>query len=164
MNILIHSNHQGILNIKLPYMEGEGDGENAICDMQSGLRIQPLGPHPMAQVLAQELHDYLKGMCVRFCHYPLVWDGITGFEKKVLLGLGDVPYGQTSSYGELARRIGFPRAARAVGQALKRNPWPVLIPCHRVIGKEGGLRGFSSGSAWKRILLRIEKSLKEVPG
>jgi methylated-DNA-[protein]-cysteine S-methyltransferase len=157
MNIVIHSNPEGILSIKLPYMDGEGDGENAIIDLRSKLRIQPLGYHPMMKVLAQELHDYLWGGCVRFSHYPLVWDGITVFEKKVLLGLGGVPYGQTKSYGDLARRIGFPGAARAVGQALKKNPWPLLIPCHRVIGKQGALRGFSSGCAWKRILLRIEK-------
>ncbi|MGA1790467.1 MAG: methylated-DNA--[protein]-cysteine S-methyltransferase [bacterium] len=164
MNIVIHSNPEGILSIKLPYMDGEGDGENAICDLRSRLCIQPLGPHPMVKVLAGELHDYLRGVRAQFSHYPLVWDGITGFEKKVLLGLGDVPYGRTASYGELAGRIGFPGAARAVGQALKRNPWPVLIPCHRVIGKQGALRGFSSGCGWKRILLRIEKALKEVPG
>ena len=164
MNIVIHSNAEGILSIKLPYMDGEGDGETAICDLLSGLRIQPLGPHPMVKVLAQELHDYLRGGCVRFSHYPLVWDGITSFEKKVLLGLENVPYGQTASYGEIAVRIGFPSAARAVGQALKKNPWPILIPCHRVIGKQGALMGFSSGCAWKRILLRTERSLKEVPG
>lgn len=164
MNILIHSNTEGILSIQLPYMEGEGDGESAMMDLQSGLFIKPLGTHPMVKDLAHELHDYLRGRCERFSDYPLVWNGITGFEKRVLLGLGDIPYGRTTSYGEIAGRIGSPRAARAVGQALKRNPWPILIPCHRVIGKQGGLRGFSSGRGWKRILLRIEKALKEVPG
>jgi methylated-DNA-[protein]-cysteine S-methyltransferase len=164
MNIVIHSNTEGILSIQLPYMEGEFDEENTIFDMKSKLHIQPLGTHPMVKDLACELFDYLLGRYVRFSDYPLVWDGITGFEKRVLLGLGDIPYGRTTSYGEIAGRIGSPRAARAVGQALKRNPWPILIPCHRVIGKQGGLRGFSSGCGWKRILLRIEKALKEVPG
>ncbi len=74
----------------------------------------------------------------------------------------DIPYGETVSYSELARIIGCPAAVRAVGQALKKNPWPILYPCHRVIGKKGQLKGFSSGIEWKRTLLRIERSVMEV--
>ncbi|MEL6341431.1 MAG: MGMT family protein, partial [Myxococcota bacterium] len=68
----------------------------------------------------------------------------------------EIPYGQTTSYGELARRIGRPRAVRAVGAANGRNPISVIVPCHRVIGADGGLTGFGGGLERKRYLLQLE--------
>lgn len=72
-----------------------------------------------------------------------------------------IPFGQVRSYRWLARSIGKPKAVRAVGQALKANPWPLLIPCHRVVRADGSLGGFSSGPAWKKFLINFEKRLKE---
>ncbi|NNC66229.1 MAG: methylated-DNA--[protein]-cysteine S-methyltransferase [Gammaproteobacteria bacterium] len=80
----------------------------------------------------------------------------TPFQRRVWKGLTDIPYGQVISYGELARRIGMPGAARAVGQANGANPIPIVIPCHRVIAANGTIGGFSSGLAIKRQLLAHE--------
>ncbi len=82
--------------------------------------------------------------------------GGTPFQRAVWQEMMSIPRGTTISYGELARRVGKPGAARAVGQAVGRNPVAVLIPCHRVIGSDGGLHGFGGGLPLKRALLRQE--------
>lgn len=82
----------------------------------------------------------------------------TAFSEKVWSALRDIPYGQTASYSEIARRIGSPLAARAVGSACRRNPVPILIPCHRVIGGDGCLAGYAGGLKIKEALLELEKS------
>jgi len=80
----------------------------------------------------------------------------TPFQRDVWRALRDIPYGETVSYGELARRIGRPRAVRAVGLANGRNPIAVIVPCHRVIGADGSLTGYGGGTARKRRLLELE--------
>lgn len=80
----------------------------------------------------------------------------TAFQLQVLEELTKIPYGTTTSYGEIARRIGRPKAVRAVGQANGRNPIPIIIPCHRVIGSGGHLTGFGGGLPVKEALLRLE--------
>jgi len=78
------------------------------------------------------------------------------FERRVWAALREIPYGETASYGEIARRIGAPGAARAVGLANGRNPIAVIVPCHRVIGADGGLTGYGGGLERKRLLLDLE--------
>lgn len=80
----------------------------------------------------------------------------TAFQKKVWRALRGIPYGKTVSYGELARRIGSPTASRAVGAANGRNPLPIVVPCHRVIGSDGALTGYAGGLDVKEKLLAIE--------
>lgn len=80
----------------------------------------------------------------------------TEFQKRVWNELRKIPYGETRSYAQLAERIGAPRAVRAVGAANGRNPIPIIVPCHRVIGSSGKLVGFGGGLAWKRMLLDLE--------
>ncbi len=80
----------------------------------------------------------------------------TGFQKRVWSALRDIPYGKTRSYSQIAREIGAPRAVRAVGAANGRNPIPIIVPCHRVIGASGKLVGFGGGLDWKRFLLDLE--------
>jgi methylated-DNA-[protein]-cysteine S-methyltransferase len=80
----------------------------------------------------------------------------TPFQLAVWRGLAKIPYGVTISYGELARRIGQPQAVRAVGAANGRNPLPIVVPCHRVIGSDGSLTGFGGGLPIKRFLLSLE--------
>jgi len=82
---------------------------------------------------------------------------VTPFQKKVLTALRRVPYGETISYGELANKVRNPKASRAVGQANARNPIPIVIPCHRVIGSNGKLTGFGGGIEVKQTLLDLEK-------
>lgn len=80
----------------------------------------------------------------------------TAFQQSVWSAIAAIPFGQTRTYGELAASIKRPQAVRAVGTACGRNPLPLFIPCHRVVAAGGGLGGFSSGLAWKRLLLQLE--------
>ena len=86
--------------------------------------------------------------------------GLTSFQRKVLEVVKTIPYGETKSYKWVAERMGKPRAARAVGQALKRNPYPKVIPCHRVIRSDGKLGGYSKGIQKKKRLLKEEETIK----
>jgi methylated-DNA-[protein]-cysteine S-methyltransferase len=104
----------------------------------------------------RQLEAYFAGELTDF-DLPLA-PVTTPFQGKVLKALCKVPYGSTVSYGELARRVGNPRASRAVGMANGRNPIPIIIPCHRVIGADGSLTGFGGGIAVKRHLLELERS------
>ena len=102
-----------------------------------------------------QLDAYFSGELRRF-DLPLAPEG-TAFQREVWSALTAIPYGETVSYGELARRLGRPAATRAVGAANGRNPIPIVIPCHRVIGADGSLTGFGGGLAIKRKLLALEK-------
>jgi methylated-DNA-[protein]-cysteine S-methyltransferase len=110
-------------------------------------------PSPFEQAREQVL-AYFSGELTQF-DLPLRLDG-TAFQRRVWEGLGAIPYGQTISYGELARRIGNPKACRAVGLASGRNPVAVIVPCHRLIGADGTLTGFGGGLDRKRWLLEHE--------
>ena len=103
----------------------------------------------------KQLTEYFAGERMEF-DLPLAPEG-TGFQRKVWNALCEIPYGVTISYGELARRIGQPTAARAVGLANGSNPLPIVVPCHRVIGADGSLTGFGGGIERKRWLLTHEK-------
>ncbi len=105
----------------------------------------------------RQIRDYVAGEPVRF-EADFDISHMTAFQRKVLQACANLEYGQTVTYGELARRIGHPTASRAVGAALGRNPLPLLIPCHRVVGCNGSLGGFSAeqGIKVKRWLLELE--------
>ncbi|MBV8845225.1 MAG: methylated-DNA--[protein]-cysteine S-methyltransferase [Bryobacterales bacterium] len=103
---------------------------------------------------ARQLKEYFDGRRMEF-DLPLLPEG-TQFQKSVWRKLQDIPYGQTISYGELARRVGSPKASRAVGAANGQNPIPIVIPCHRVIGANGKLTGFGGGLPTKEALLALE--------
>jgi methylated-DNA-[protein]-cysteine S-methyltransferase len=105
--------------------------------------------------LQSRLVRYLDGERVAF-NDGIDLSALTGFQRAVLEAARDIPYSEVRSYGCLAQQVGRPGAARAVGQALARNPVPIVVPCHRVIGGDGGLTGFSSGLEMKRRLLEIE--------
>jgi len=87
---------------------------------------------------------------------PLDWRGVGQFDRIVLQALRRVPYGCLVAYKDLAEAIGKPKAARAVGQAVRRNRWPIIVPCHRVVAREGALGGFAGGLEMKLRLLRLE--------
>jgi methylated-DNA-[protein]-cysteine S-methyltransferase len=106
----------------------------------------------------------VRGMIAAYFRNPaaklnlkLDLSGCTKFEKKVYRALRRVPAGKVLSYGELAKRAGYPGAARAVGSAMKKNRLPIVVPCHRVIPAAGGLGEYSAGKKWKRWLLEHEK-------
>lgn len=108
---------------------------------------------PFAAV-RQQLAEYFAGDRKDF-DLPLNLSG-TEFQVLVLEELRRIPYGETTSYGDIAERIGRPKAVRAVGAANGRNPIPIIIPCHRVIGRSGDLTGFGGGLDTKEALLRLE--------
>ena len=115
---------------------------------------------PFRQVIRQ-LDEYFAGKRQDF-DLPLAPEG-TEFQRQVWRGLQQIPYGETWSYGELARHVGRPKASRAVGAANGLNPIPVIIPCHRVIGSNGKLTGFGGGLETKSFLLNLESS-QTAPG
>ena len=102
----------------------------------------------------RQLQAYFSGTRRDF-ELALLLNG-TSFQKRVWEVLATVPYGSTTTYGELAAAIGNPKASRAVGMANARNPIPIIIPCHRVIGKNGTLTGFGGGLETKKALLQLE--------
>lgn len=106
------------------------------------------------QEAGRQLQEYFSGVRTEF-DLPLAPEG-TLFQRTVWGRLQEIPYGQTISYGELARRVGNPKASRAVGAANGCNPLPIVIPCHRVIGASGKLTGFGGGLPTKQLLLSLE--------
>jgi methylated-DNA-[protein]-cysteine S-methyltransferase len=107
----------------------------------------------------KQLDAYFAGTLTKF-DLPVVYSG-TDFQQQVMRALRDIPYGETCSYGELAKKVGRAGAARAVGSANRRNPLPIIVPCHRVIGVNGDLTGFAGGLDIKRKLLAIENTPME---
>lgn len=106
------------------------------------------------QQVLQQLGEYFAGRRRQF-DLKIAPKG-TDFQKSVWQELCRIPFGQTASYGDIAMRIGNPKACRAVGLANAKNPLPIIVPCHRVIGKDGSLTGFGGGLAIKQQLLDIE--------
>jgi methylated-DNA-[protein]-cysteine S-methyltransferase len=103
----------------------------------------------------RQLAEYFEGDREEF-DLPADLTGVAPFQAGVLHELARVPFGELTTYGALARSIGKPRAARAVGGALNRNPIPIVLPCHRVVGATGDLVGYGGGLERKRALLRLE--------
>ena len=106
----------------------------------------------------RELDEYFEGQRHEF-DLALDLEGVAPFASEVLHELARVPFGETTTYGALARRAGRPRAARAVGTVMNRNPIPIVLPCHRVVGSTGSLVGYGGGLHRKEQLLRLEGAL-----
>lgn len=104
----------------------------------------------------EELHEYLLGQRA-FFSVPLDLSSVPDFQAKVLRAAGAIPFGQARPYAWVAQRIGHPRAVRAVGTALGKNPVPLIVPCHRVLKSDGGIGGYIFGTGVKRRLLGLER-------
>ncbi|MEZ5246205.1 MAG: methylated-DNA--[protein]-cysteine S-methyltransferase [Acidimicrobiales bacterium] len=117
---------------------------------------------PALEAAAAQLAEYFEGHRREF-DIPLDLHG-TEFQKAAWMALAAVPYGETRSYGEQADAIGRPGAFRAVGAANGRNPVPVILPCHRIVGADGSLTGFAGGLDTKRRLLNLEQAQQGLPG
>jgi len=114
------------------------------------------GSCPAIAELGQQVRTFLRGDAVDFSLEVLDFGVCNQFQRRVLPREARVPRGRVITYGRLARKIGFPGAARAVGNALARNPFPLIIPCHRCVREGGQLGGFRGGLDMKRALLEME--------
>jgi methylated-DNA-[protein]-cysteine S-methyltransferase len=138
-----------------------GQGLAAILwekDDPKRVRLSPLqrdDRHPVLLEAERQLRAYFAGKLQKFS-LPLDFSG-TEFQRKVWRALLAIPFGETRSYGQIARQIGRPKAGRAVGAASGKNPISIIAPCHRVIGANGKLTGFAGGLKTKAILLGLEK-------
>jgi len=140
----------------------QGDAITSICLTEASLTQQTQAHFPQTPLLeraAQELSEYFLGARRNFT-FPLAPVG-TPFQKRVWQTLLHIPCGQTCSYSELAQRIGNPRAWRAVGSAVGKNPILIAIPCHRVIAANGGIGGYREGLSVKRWLLKHESGMTD---
>lgn len=142
---------RGIVRIKLNAPKAEKFAEELKKEF-CGFKL--LKKSPLIDKAEKEIREYLAGKRKRFS-IPVVISA-TPFRKKVYSALRKIPYGRTKSYGQLAESIGYAGAARAVGSALRANPIPIVIPCHRILGSDGSLTGFAGGLNLKRKLLSIE--------
>jgi methylated-DNA-[protein]-cysteine S-methyltransferase len=132
-------------------------GENGIRSLFFSDEALPsdMPEHPLLKACKVQLGDYFSGKLTEF---DLTFEMIgTDFQQQVWQELCRIPYGKTISYGDLARRIGNPKAVRAVGLANGKNPLWLVVPCHRVIGSDGSMTGYGGGIKRKRWLLEFEK-------
>jgi len=137
----------------------EGD-DRALTRVAFGAARAPQGDAEAVAAAAIQLEQYFAGERMEF-DLDVELDG-TEFERRVWDEVRAIPYGQTATYAEIARRIGRPGASRAVGRANGRNPLAVIVPCHRVIGSDGSLTGYAGGIAMKRALLDLECGQRRV--
>jgi O-6-methylguanine DNA methyltransferase len=154
------ADEQSLLQVLLP---GDG-GKRSRLEQDLARVYGPVEIHNGGSVVGcflKELRAYFQGDLFSF-QTPVKTHG-TLFQNKVWSVLAQIPYGETRSYGWVAFRSGVPGGARAVGQANRRNPLPLVVPCHRVIAADGGIGGFSSGTDRKRWLLRWESRAPGVP-
>ena len=148
----IASSPSGLLALTLP----EPTQEKALKPLLERWREGQLYDDPRLDGLKRKLQQYFDGQQVLFDE-PLDLSEATAFQRRVWSAVRDIPSGETRSYGQIARQVGSPGAARAVGRAMATNPTPIVIPCHRVIGSGGDLRGFGGGLDLKRHLLEMER-------
>lgn len=130
----------------LANMRLEWADESAVSRLKTGF----------GQELADALARYVAGEAVDWPELPIDFESLPRFHRRVLTELRRVPAGQVISYGGLARASGSPGAARAVGQVMAKNRWPLVFPCHRVLASGGKLGGFGPGPEMKRWLLTLE--------
>jgi methylated-DNA-[protein]-cysteine S-methyltransferase len=143
--MLLAASDRGLAGV---WFVGQRHGPDA-----SGWREDP--QHPVLVEAIAQLRAYFAGERVTF-DLPLDLQAGTAFQQSVWDALRTIPRGGTTSYAELARRVGKPKAARAIGAAVGRNPVSIVVPCHRVLGTDGTLTGYAGGLERKTALLRLE--------
>jgi len=148
-DILVASTDRGICRLKFT---SELDG--FVHELQQRYGGPVFRDDECFSSLKKKLDAYFKGRSVKFSE-PLDVEG-TFFQRKVWSAVSKIPYGEVRAYGDIAQEIGASNAFRAVGNAVGRNPVPLIIPCHRVVKSNGGLGGFSAGVRLKKVLLKIE--------
>ena len=151
--LLVAATHRGVCRISF---DAEPEAELEWLARAYGARVLR-APGPVDRT-RRELDEYFAGQRRAF-DLAVDLSALPSFQQLVLDELRRVPYGATNTYGGLAARIGKPRAARAVGGALNRNPVPIVVPCHRIVGASGSLVGYAGGLERKERLLALEGGL-----
>jgi methylated-DNA-[protein]-cysteine S-methyltransferase len=151
--LLIAATDRGLCRIAY-----DADAEQEVERLARSFGVRVLRSASPIDPARRQLDEYFEGHRQRF-ELPLDIDSLAEFNRRVLQELARVPYGEVVTYGELATRSARPRAARAVGTVMNRNPLPIVLPCHRVIGSTGKLVGYGGGLERKEALLRLEGAL-----
>jgi methylated-DNA-[protein]-cysteine S-methyltransferase len=118
---------------------------------------QAVSDRTQTKMALKQIGEYLRGERQEF-EIPIDWSGMTPYQERALRATCEIPYGEVKTYGEIANQLGNPKGARAVGRAEATNPMPLVIPCHRVLGADGGLHGYGAGKGLetKAWLLELE--------
>lgn len=159
--LLLAATDDGLVNVVFHATDPVRD--KAVERLAARLGTEPV-ESPRSPLLAEAIRQFVAYFAGerRDFELPLDWSLISGFNRQVLRELeSGVPYGAVVGYGDLARRVGQPGAAQAVGVAMGSNPLPVVVPCHRVVESDGGIGGFGGGLETKRKLLALEGVLPE---
>ncbi|MER6560370.1 methylated-DNA--[protein]-cysteine S-methyltransferase [Streptomyces sp. NPDC001027] len=159
--LMLAASTDGLLNVVFHATDAVRD--KALARLAERLGTEPVEApgSPLLAEAIRQIEAYFSGERQVF-ELPLDWSLISGFNRQVLRELAaGVPYGAVVGYGDLAERVGQPGAAQAVGAAMGSNPLPVVVPCHRVVERDGGLGGFGGGRETKRKLLALEGVLPE---
>ncbi len=146
--------------IKIEFAFSEGKCIHTLLSLADKFEASLNGTLKNKELLSKWLEGYLNGQKHNPFPYPLDDTHFGPFQKKVTEALVAIPFGSFASYSEISTIIGSPRAARAVGNACGRNPYPLIVPCHRILHKRGSLGGFAFGLEMKRLLLDFE----HIPG
>jgi methylated-DNA-[protein]-cysteine S-methyltransferase len=157
--LLLASTPRGLVRVGLPNQ----DADELLEDLSARVSPRVLEVPGELDEVRRELDLYFEGELDRF-DLPLDWSLSAGFRERVLREINRIPYGQTRSYTEMARKAGNERAVRAAGSACGSNPIPLVVPCHRVLRSSGALGGYGGGLPMKRALLELEGVLEEPHG
>lgn len=149
--LLLAKTRKGLVRVGLPNQDAEG----LLDDLAERVSPRVLEAPGELDEVRRELDLYFEGKLDRF-DLPLDWRLSGGFRRRVLRQINRIPYGQTRSYTEMARKAGNERAVRAAGSACGSNPIPLVVPCHRVLRTGGTLGGYEGGLPMKRALLKLE--------
>jgi methylated-DNA-[protein]-cysteine S-methyltransferase len=154
--LLLAKTRKGLVRVGLPNQ----DQNELLVDLSERVSPRVLEAAPELDEVRRELDLYFEGKLDRF-DLPLDWRLSGGFRQRVLRAINRIPYGQTRSYTEMARKAGNERAVRAAGTACGSNPIPLVVPCHRVLRTGGALGGYGGGLPMKQGLLELEGVLDE---
>jgi methylated-DNA-[protein]-cysteine S-methyltransferase len=154
--LLLARTGRGLVRVGLPNQDSDG----LLTDLAERVSPRVLEAPSELDGVRRELDLYFEGKLDHF-DLPLDWRLSSGFRQRVLRAINRIPYGQTRSYTEMARRAGNERAVRAAGSACGSNPIPLVVPCHRVLRTSGALGGYGGGLPMKQALLELEGVLDE---
>jgi methylated-DNA-[protein]-cysteine S-methyltransferase len=156
-NVLVAATHRGLVRVAFGDFMNAGD---VIEDLSTRVSPRVMEVPSFFDGVRKELDEYFRGRRTSF-DLPLDWSLTRGFTRRVLKRTADIPYGEVSTYRDVAAAAGSPRGFRAAGNALGSNPIPIVVPCHRVLHSGGGLGGYGGGLERKEFLLRLEGVLEK---